>query len=451
MHRVSVNWSGLALYRGLSRRRPASWALLALAGGALLGCREAATSPQGGAGAVSAIRAAAPTGTGFGTETVLSTTSSGNGWEPAIAADPGAPYVYAAWMQFNGTKILITYRVSGDGGASWGAPKLICGSCGGQSQYDIVLATTSPGAVYAVWMRQSRIIFSKSTNHGATWSTPLTVSGGTWGDKPWLTTSANGQDVYVVWTTRGNLFAAVSHDGGSTFAVPLQITFEDRLYYFANGATVLPNGTALIVAAGYPGQGATNKPTGPIPISVLRTTNGGTGWTRTDADTVYTGVGYPTSSVATMASDGSGSLLLVYSGSTAVGASGRVWVRRSTNSGATWTPKVEMTTSTGGADATSVGAAGRGTGDFRITWMDARTGAWNVWARQSSDGGITWTNDVQVSNASSGRPYKTAAGFGLPYGDYHMVAINSSGKSVIVMGEGDATQTNGDIWVNRQP
>jgi len=179
--------------------------------------------------------------------------------------------------------------------------------------------------VYAVWLRQSRVIFSKSSDHGATWSPPLTVSGGTWGDKPWLATSANGQDVYVAWTTRGNLFTAVSHNGGNSFTVPLQLTFEGRLYYFANGGAVLPNGTALIVAAGYPGQGNTNKPTGPAPISVLRTTNGGTAWTRTDPDTVYTGVSYATSSVATMASDGSGSLLLAYSGSTAVGASGRVW------------------------------------------------------------------------------------------------------------------------------
>lgn len=451
MHRVSVNLSGLALRRWLSCRQPASLALVALAGGALLGCRETATSPEGGTGAPSAIRAAPPTATGFGTETVLSTTSTGNGWEPAVAADPVAPYVYVAWMQSYGTKSRITYRVSADGGANWGAPKLICGSCGGQSQYDVVLATTSQGAVDAVWMRQSRIIFSKSVDHGATWSTPLTVSGGTWGDKPWLATSANGQDVYVAWTTRGNLFAAVSHNGGNSFTVPLQLTFEDRSYYFANGGAVLPNGTALVVAAGYPGQGNTNKPTGPVLISVLRTTNGGTAWTRTDPDLVYTGVSYATSSVATMASGGSGSLLLAYSGSTAVGASGRVWVRRSTNSGATWTPKVEMTTSTGGADATSVAAVGRGNGDFRISWMDARTGGWNVWARQSSDGGLTWTNDIQVSNTTSGRPYKTAVGFGLPYGDYHMVTINSSGKTVVVMGEGDATQSNGDIWINRQP
>ena len=82
--------------------------------------------------------------------------------------------------------------------------------------------------------------------------------------------------------------------------------------------------------------------------------------------------------------------------------------------------------------------------------MDARGGGWNVWQRGSTDGGLTWSADADVSDATSGAPYKTAAGFGLPYGDYDMVAINSAGKTVAVMGEGDASQIHGDIWINRQ-
>ena len=81
--------------------------------------------------------------------------------------------------------------------------------------------------------------------------------------------------------------------------------------------------------------------------------------------------------------------------------------------------------------------------------MDNRGGAWNVWERESTDG-VSWSTDTKVSDATSGASYKTTAGFGMPYGDYDMVAINSLGKPVTVMGEGDSTQTNGDIWVNRK-
>jgi hypothetical protein len=79
--------------------------------------------------------------------------------------------------------------------------------------------------------------------------------------------------------------------------------------------------------------------------------------------------------------------------------------------------------------------------------MDARTGAWNVWQRGSIDGGLTWSPDAKVSDARSGASYKTASGFGFPYGDYDMVTLNSAGETVAVMGEGDTSQINGDIWV----
>jgi hypothetical protein len=56
----------------------------------------------------------------------------------------------------------------------------------------------------------------------------------------------------------------------------------------------------------------------------------------------------------------------------------------------------------------------------------------------------------KISDAATGAAYKSVAGFGLPYGDYDMVAINSAGKTVAVMGEGDTAQGVGDIWVNKQ-
>ncbi len=386
--------------------------------------------------------------TGWNGEAIISAPASGNGWEPSIAADPSAPYVYAAWMQYTGAKISIALRVSADGGTTWGASKQLVSS--NQGQYDIVLATTSTGSVYATFMQGNHIVFTKSSDHGVTWSAPVQVSGGTWADKPWMATSANGNDVYITWTTRGNLYAVNSHNAGATWSAPLKVTNESGMYYYSNGGSVLPNGTAVMVGSEYPESGNATGATGPVPIVEFRTVNGGTSWTRTVVDTLNTGATYETSSVTTVASDANGTLVLVYSGSTAVGANGHVYVRRSTDSGATWTARSELSTAAAGADATSVAAAGKGNGQFTVTWMDARGGAWNVWQRGSTDGGLTWSADAKVSDASTGAAYKTTTGFGLPYGDYDAVAINSANKTVAIMGEGDATQTNGGIWVNRQ-
>ena len=386
---------------------------------------------------------------GWNGETIVSSPATGDGWEPAIAADPSAPYVYVAWMQYSGAKVSINIRASADGGTTFGAAKPICGSCN-PGEYDIVLATSATGTLYGVYMQGNNISFTKSTDHAATFSAPLTISGGTWADKPWMATSANGQDIYVGWSTRGNLVTVESHNGGASFSAPQQVTNESAIYYYPNGATVLPNGTAVIVASRYPEKGNATKLTGPVPIVVFTTSDGGTSWTRTVVDTLNTGATFATSSVTTVASDAAGTLVLLYSGSTTVGANGKVYVRRSTNSGATWSGATEMTTSAGGADATSVAAAGKATGQFVITWMDKRGGAWNVWERESTDGGVSWSADAKISDATSGAPYKTAAGFGLPYGDYDMVAINSAGKAVAAMGEGDTSQIHGDIWVNRK-
>jgi hypothetical protein len=396
--------------------------------------------------AVAGVRAAAVTWQG---ESIISSPVTGDGWEPAVAADPSSPYVYAAWMQYSGPGVSISLRTSADGGSTWGSAKALCASCG-KGQYDITLATSSSGAVYATYMQGNHISFTRSTDHAATWSAPLKISAGTWADKPWMTTGANGQDIYVMWASHGNVDVTSSHDAGLSFSTPVQITNESGIYYYPNGGTVLPNGTAVIVASEYPEKGNNTKLTGPINIVAFRSTNGGGSWQRTVVDTLNTGATYATSSVTTVASDTSGTLLLLYSGSTSVGANGRVYVRRSTDSGATWSGPVEMTTSAGGADATQVAAAGKAAGQFVITWMDKRGGGWNVWERQSADGGVSWSADAKVSDATSGAPYKTTAGFGTPYGDYDTVAINSAGKAVAVMGEGDSGQLHGDIWANRQ-
>ncbi len=213
---------------------------------------------------------------------------------------------------------------------------------------------------------------------------------------------------------------------------------------------MLPNGTAVMVASEYPEKGNSTKLTGPINIVSFRSTNAGGSSQRTVAHTLNTGATFATSSVTTVASDASRALVLLYSGSTSVGANGKVYVRRSTDSGATWSARVEMTTSAGGADATQVAAAGKAAGQFVITWMHNRGGAFNVCERQSADGGATWTADAKVSDATSGASYKTTARFRTPYRDYDTVAINSAGKAVAVMGEGDTGQVHGDIWTNRQ-
>jgi hypothetical protein len=221
-------------------------------------------------------------------------------------------------------------------------------------------------------------------------------------------------------------------------------------YFYPNGFTVLPSGVAVMSASLYPNSNR-QASSNPIYITTFRTTDGGTSWTRVDLDTVFGGPTYKTSSTTTLTSDAAGTLVAEYGGSTTAGANGQIWTKRSTDGGVTWTAKTLITPATGGGDASFPAIAGGASGDFRLTYMDSRTGAWNVWYRASTDGGLTWSADTRISDATSGAPYKSAAGFTDVYGDYDMIAITNGGKSVAVSGQGASfTAGPGNVWLNRQ-
>jgi hypothetical protein len=57
---------------------------------------------------------------------------------------------------------------------------------------------------------------------------------------------------------------------------------------------------------------------------------------------------------------------------------------------------------------------------------------------------------VNISDASTGAEYKSAAGFQEFYGDYGEIAITSAGKTTGVWGEGFSWTGPGGAWFNRQ-
>src|SRR5207248_9017787 len=84
--------------------------------------------------------AAAPTTSGFDSERLWST---GDDWEPAIAADPSSSRVYQATTRYGGPKACsscsdpaIIVRSSSDAGATWGPDSYICACKNVKAQND---------------------------------------------------------------------------------------------------------------------------------------------------------------------------------------------------------------------------------------------------------------------------------------------------------------------------
>jgi hypothetical protein len=387
--------------------------------------------------------------------------SANDDWEPTIAADPSSNWVYQATTRFGGPKacsscpgVAIIVRASSDGGTTWGPDRFVCACKNVKSQADPTLAVSNTGVVYAVFMNDYNpgAVFTKSSDHGVTWTTPIALKGKSlsFTDKPWLTISPNGQDVYVAFNSSDS-YVVASHDGGATFA-PRVKTNSDSLYWFAEAGAVAPNGTVYIA------ESAENQSaTGPVKIAVLKSTNGGTSWTTTFVDTSQEqppctagscGPDFFASS-ASLDVDSAGTILLAYSANNTAQAPKTLYVRTSTD-GVSWSARSDIGQNTGDNGFPSV-EAGPTAGDFRVTWQDSRNGAsaWNTWYRRTTTGGSTWAAQVRLSDLGTGAPYKTAAGYAFPYGDYMDLAVNASGTNLVTWGEGPNWDGPGGTWFTK--
>jgi hypothetical protein len=386
-------------------------------------------------------------------------------WEPAIAADPAAPYVY--WMATryapkpcsgNCPSPWIALRVSSDGGATFGSARPLC-ACKGSGQFDpIVEVVPNTGHVYSLYMNGYNVVFQKSTNRGQTWSAPVKTYGNvSWNDKPVMTTSADGQHVYVSWNgpQSGDPYVAVSHDAGQTWT-QTQLVNGPR-YFFAYDATTLPNGTVVLSQSSisYSGQGG--AAVGPYQHHVFVSTNQGASWTNVVVDSVQFGPACATagcyadfhSGHSGISADAAGKLYLVYDGATTAGSPQGTWARTSTSGGLTWSARTLVSSS--GAHTTGATVEAAGNGDARMWYaQQAGGGRWNVWYRATTDGGATWSAPVKINDALSGAGYDDPNGFLEFYGDYGEIDVTSAGDTVATWGAGFSYSGPGNVWVNVQ-
>ena len=74
---------------------------------------------------------------------------------------------------------------------------------------------------------------------------------------------------------------------------------------------------------------------------------------------------------------------------------------------------------------------------------------WNVYYRPTTDGGITWSPEADISSDAPGFDYILPDGFEFPFGDYFELAIDGDGLTHAVFGEGLNYDTPGSIWYTR--
>ncbi len=391
----------------------------------------------------------------FDTEQRWGTTSNIY-WEPTVAADPSSNWVYQ--LTSDQVTYQILFRSSSDGGTTWGPSKPICPLRGTPWQYDPQIKVSKDGTIYVACLNgfnNPGIVFTKSRDHGVTWSRSLPIQGKLdYGDKPILIISSSGTDVYIGFNGKLAFYVAVSHNAGNSFARPVLATTES-LWYYSYGGIVAPNGTAYFAVGGE--ITIHGQQTGPTKVELLSSSDGGNTWRDHYFATGQEGLPcnvqncYPDfyAPQDTITADAQGNLLFTYTKNDAVHGNASLYVSRSTDGGVTWTASLVLN-ALGDNTSPELGT-GPTPGDFRIVWQDNRNGphAWNTWYARSTDGGISWSSAVRLSNRGSGASYKTPLGYRFPFGDYLGMDVNSTGVNFVIWGEGANVYADGGTWYTR--
>jgi hypothetical protein len=156
-----------------------------------------------------------------------------------------------------------------------------------------------------------------------------------------------------------------------------------------------------------------------------------------------------------MTADDADNLYLLWDGSSTAGDPGRVYFSRSINGGTSWSAKVDVSTAPANINHNFPAIAAAGNGDVRISWMDARQGGpfsqslWNTYYRHSTNGGMTWSSEMDVSDYTPGFDYIHPEGFNFPYGDYYELDIDNGGNTHIIWGAGLSYYEAGSVWYSR--
>jgi hypothetical protein len=392
---------------------------------------------------------------------------SGDDWEPAITADRFG-HLYALYKHYDvaggqtcsGCDVHLLVQRSSDGGITWTAPVPIAPGhvTGGQYDSQIAVDPVDGRTVWASFLENnnSRIAVVKSTDFGVTWSPLQLVSDLPPGlDKDTLV--VRGQTVAVAYDDNLNTWVSISQDGGATWATheifPGDAQFNLSL---SAGGGIDSHGNLFFSWDSFD-QAHSKNGDGPVTVWVSKSSDGGLTWTRTVIDVSGApppcdNCGYAYLSAQMALKIGSDdSIYLLWNGTVDLTnfAPERIFFARSTDDGASYSPRTEVSDApTGVEHCFPALAVGSKAGDVRLGWMDTRTGAWNLFYRSSLNGGKSLTSPIQVSGFVPGYPYLTQAGFALPYGDYFEMVVDSSNTTQMAFGEGPSYQGPGNIWVS---
>jgi hypothetical protein len=327
--------------------------------------------------------------------------------DPTVAVD-AAGDVYVAFLGYglNGGHTDVVVARSTDRGASFTAAKVSAKGCKNCDHEKIV---ASGSDLYVAYSQATNHFISLSSDHGATWTQSTVLRAGVVAFAEGGVVDASG-NVWFAWadcqTSSCVGVPAVDYRVSRTTAGTLETTFTDvatsvqgpdcpfkscGFAYFGPQDDIAIDAAGTLYVAWGQGQDASTRKSPPI-VNLSRSTDGGHSWTF---------LGRADDKQAAGCADAS-------------------------------------------CYAVFPAILGGAPGTVSVAWMDDRLGdpidhmnGWNVWLRTSTDGGATWTGPSErISAYDPAQAQSGPNGFAFPYGDYMGMTTSACGAPMLVWGEG---------------
>jgi len=315
--------------------------------------------------------------------------------------------INVVWNDFTTGNSYILFSHSTDGGATFTVPKNVSNNAG--SSVFPQIAVDSGGNINLAWEDSTPggfdIFFSRSSDGGVTFSAPKNLSniGGVGAQ---IAVDSSGS-IDIVWVGSGILFSR-SADGGATFSPPKNVSntgsFPGIDAPTNHGNIALDtNGNINVVWDNTPGN---------FDVFFSRSTNGGL--TFATPKNLSNNAG--TSIFSQIAVDSSGNINVVWIDTTPGNA--EVFFSRSTDGGVTFTTPKNVSNDAG-FSGDPVQIVVDSSDNINLVWPDNTPGNFEIFFSRSTDGGLTFSTPKDISNNAGSS-------------ESSQIAVDSTGKINVV-------------------
>jgi hypothetical protein len=396
--------------------------------------------------------------------------------EPFVAVNPTnssnivGVYQQDRWSDGGSRGLMAAHSM--DGGASWARNFAAFSTCSGNPASNTYERASDPwvtfdtaGNAYQISLSVSgdqvisSVLVARSSNGGATWSSPTTLLRDPdplhFNDKESITGDPTRPGyVYAVWDRgtfpsdqrntrsfigshayRGQPMFSRTIDGGQSWSIPVGMS-NSNIFTIGNQIAVLPDGTLVDIFQKFQGSGVQPSPQ-VATESVMLSGDAGLTWSQPtdialwfpeavrDPDTghaVRTGNGLPDIAVDST----TGTIYAVWEdGRFSADGHADVALSKSVDGGRKWSPPTKVNQSPGGVQAFTPAVAVSADGTVGVSYYDFRnntadTGVpTDAWFVHSHDGGATWS-EQHVAGPFDIETAPVARGYFL--GDYEGLA-----------------------------